>query len=92
MEIGPNILILGPLFWPLADSVGMGKIHYSVFMMTVFGVGFITPPIGLNLYVIAGVSDEKVISVAKAAIPFVIGMLAIALLIGLYPVFSTVLL
>jgi tripartite ATP-independent transporter DctM subunit len=90
MELGPNILILGPLFWPVAEAAGMGKVHYSVFMMTAFAIGFITPPIGLNLYVISGISDENVFSVAKAAMPFVVSMIAVVLLIAWFPSLTAV--
>ena len=85
MELGPNILILGPLFLPLAERIGMTPVHYSVFMLSVFAIGFITPPIGLNLYVISGVSDENIFSIARDAIPFVLAMIATVLFIGLFP-------
>lgn len=85
MELGPNILILGPLFLPLAESVGMSTLHYSVFMMSVFAIGFITPPIGLNLYVISGVGNEDILSIGKEALPFVLAMICATILIALFP-------
>jgi tripartite ATP-independent transporter DctM subunit len=87
MEITPNIIILGPLFLPIAEAIGMNTFHFTVFFMTALGVGFITPPIGLNLYVLAGISDEPIMKIAKHATPYMVAMLAITLLIALVPGF-----
>jgi len=87
MEITPNIIILGPLFLPIATEMGMDPYHFAVFFMTALGVGFITPPIGLNLYVLAGISDEPIMNIAKDAIPYMLAMLAITLLIAFFPGF-----
>ncbi len=85
METGPNILILGPLLLPTAEAIGMPPIHYTVFMVSVLGVGFITPPFGLNLFVMSGITGESVDKIAKEAIPFVIVLLTIALGIAFFP-------
>lgn len=88
MELGPNILILGPLFLPLAQQYGMDPIHYTVFMMSVFAIGFITPPIGINLYVLAGISEEPVMDIAREAVPYAVIMTILVLIIGLVPSIS----
>lgn len=53
METTPNIVILSPIMLPLAQEIGMNEIHFSIFMVTSLGVGFITPPLGLNLFVLS---------------------------------------
>lgn len=88
MELGPNILILGPLFLPLAQQFGMDPVHYTVFMMCSFGIGFITPPIGINLYVLSGVSGEPVADISREAVPFVTVLVLLVLVIGLVPELS----
>jgi len=90
METTPNILILGPLLLPIAESIGMNPVHFAVFMNTALGVGFITPPIGVNLYVMAGVTDEPLIDIAGDAIPYVAVLSIITLLVGFYPPFSMI--
>jgi len=85
METGPNIVILGPLLLPTAIEFGIDPIHFTVFMVSVLGVGFITPPFGLNLFVMSGVTGESVVDLAKEAIPFAIVLLLISLLIGFFP-------
>lgn len=88
MELGPNILILGPLFLPLAQEFGINPIHYTIFMMCSFGIGFVTPPIGLNLYVLSGISGDPIMDISKEAVPFVVVLILIVLVIGLYPPLS----
>ncbi len=88
METSPNILILGPLLWPLAKEVGMNQIHFCVFMITTLGMGFITPPFGLNLFVMSGLTRVPVASIAARAAPFALAMLAVSALIGFVPAIS----
>lgn len=87
MEITPNIIILGPLFLPIAEQIGMNTFHFTVFFMTALGVGFITPPIGLNLYVLAGISDEPILDIARDAVPYMLSMLLVVLLLAWFPGF-----
>lgn len=90
METTPNILVLGPLLLPVATAIGMDPIHFTVFMNTALAVGFITPPIGLNLYVMSGVTDESILPIAREAIPYAIAMVLVVLLIGYSSTISTV--
>jgi C4-dicarboxylate transporter, DctM subunit len=89
METGPNIVILGPLLLPLARKIGMNDIHFCVFMITTLGLGFITPPFGLNLFVMSGLTKTPVGAIAKQAFPFVVAMVLVSALIGYVPWFST---
>ena len=88
METGPNIVVLGPLMLPLAKQIGMDPIHFCVFMITTLGLGFITPPFGLNLFVMSGLTRTPVTAIASKAFPFVIAMVIVAALIGFLPAIS----
>lgn len=92
MEATPNIVILAPILKPLADSIGMNEIQFCILMVTSLGVGFITPPLGLNLFVVSGLTGESILRIAARAVPFVFFMMAIVLLIAFVPSISTVLL
>ncbi|MBV6633854.1 MAG: TRAP transporter large permease [Alphaproteobacteria bacterium] len=92
METTPNIVILAPILKPLADSIGMNEIQFCVMMITALGVGFITPPLGLNLFVVSGLTGESILKIAYRAIPFVLFMLIVTLLIAYVPAISTTLL
>ena len=85
METTPNIVILAPLLLPLAQEIGMNEVHFCIFMITSLGIGFITPPMGLNLFVVSGVTGTPIVSISRYVLPFVLTMLAIALLIGYVP-------
>jgi C4-dicarboxylate transporter DctM subunit len=88
METGPCIVILGPLLWPLAQKVGIDQIHFCVFMITTLGLGFITPPFGLNLFVMAGLTRTPITAIARQAFPFVLAMVLVAVIIGFVPELS----
>lgn len=89
METTPNIVILAPIMLPLAQEIGMNEIHFCIFMVTSLGVGFITPPLGLNLFVLSGLTGESVLAIARQAVPYVGSMLVVVLLLAFVPALST---
>ena len=92
MEATPNIVILAPILKPLADNIGMNEIQFCILMITSLGVGFITPPLGLNLFVVSGLTGESILKIAGRAIPFVFFMLLVVLMLAFIPSISTILL
>jgi len=88
METTPNIVILAPLLLPLAQEIGMDEIHFCIFMVSALGIGFITPPLGLNLFVVSGVTQVPIMSISRYVLPFVTTMLLVVLLLGYVPWFS----
>jgi C4-dicarboxylate transporter, DctM subunit len=88
METTPNIVILAPLLYPVAKEIGMDQIHFCVFMITSLGLGFITPPMGLNLFVMSGLTGTPIMSIARRAVPFVITMIGISVVVGFVPSLS----
>ncbi|MGI9378169.1 MAG: TRAP transporter large permease [Methyloligellaceae bacterium] len=89
METTPNIVILAPILKPLADQIGMNDIQFCIMMITALGVGFITPPLGLNLFVVSGLTGESILKIASRAVPFVFFMLIVTLMIAYIPSIST---
>lgn len=92
METTPNIVILAPILFPLAQDIGMNEIQFCIMMITALGVGFITPPLGLNLFVVSGITGESILKIAARAVPFVFFMLIVTLMIAYIPWISTALL
>ena len=70
----------------------MNEIQFCVMMITALGVGFITPPLGLNLFVVSGITGESILKIASQAIPFVLLMLVVVLMIAFVSAVSTSLL
>jgi C4-dicarboxylate transporter DctM subunit len=92
METTPNILILAPLMAPVAQQIGMDPIHFCVVMITTLGLGFITPPMGLNLFVMSGLTGVPIIDIARRAVPFVITMVIVSVVVAFVPSLSLALL
>jgi len=88
METTPNIVILAPLLHPVAQQIGMDQIHFCIFMVTSLGLGFITPPMGLNLFVVASLTGQPIMTIARYAFPFVVVMVLVSALIGFVPPIS----
>ena len=82
METTPNIVILAPILLPLAQEIGMDEIHFCIFMVSALGIGFITPPLGLNLFVVSGVTQVPVVSISRYAVPFVLTMILVVIILG----------
>ena len=88
MEATPNIVILSPSLLPLAQEIGMDEVQFCIVMITALGVGFITPLLGLNLFVVSGLTGTSVLPIAARAVPYVLAMLAIVLLLAFIPQLS----
>ncbi len=85
MEILPIMLILGPVLFPLLDGLGIDPIHFGVVMVLNLMIGMITPPIGLNLFVISAIGRVGVIEIFRAAIPYFLVLVAVLMLITYLP-------
>lgn len=92
MDTTPAILILTPILLPIVQGIGMNTIHFGVMMVVNLAIGFVTPPIGVNLFVASSLTDIPVMEIAKRAVP-IIGFFLIALLFIIFvPEISLVLL
>ena len=88
MDTTPAILILTSILLPIAQGIGMDPIQFGVIMVVNLAIGFVTPPIGVNLFVASALTDVPVMEIAKKALPM-IGLFMIALLLFTFvPAFS----
>lgn len=85
MEPSSIILILAPLFLPVAVSLGIDPIHLGIIMVINMELGMITPPVGLNLYVASGLARMGLTDVTKAAAPWILVVTAVLLLVTYVP-------
>lgn len=92
MDTTPAILILTPILMPIAVGVGMNPIHFGVMMVVNLAIGFVTPPIGVNLFVASSLTQIPVVDIAKKAMPLIICFLIALLLITFIPQISLALL
>ncbi len=85
MEPSSIILILAPIFFPIAMALDIDPIHLGIVMTLNMEVGMITPPVGLNLYVASGLSGMRLEDVTKAALPWMLVMIAALILVTYIP-------
>jgi tripartite ATP-independent transporter DctM subunit len=85
LDAGPAILIFAPIIAPIMIASGVDPVHFGVVMVINLSIGLATPPMGLVLFVAAGVSGEPLQKISKAIIPFLIVEFAIIFLISFFP-------
>ena len=88
METGPNVVVLTPLLVPLGDAIGFDPVHFGIIVVVGLAIGFITPPLGLNLFVASSITGEPMLTIAYRAIPFVLALIVGLLLITFIPQLS----
>ena len=69
MDTGASILILGPILVPVVESVGINPVHFGIMMVINLAIGFVTPPVGVNLYVASGISNLNIQIITKKTVP-----------------------
>ena len=85
MTTGEAILILAPLLAPVAEAYGYNKIVFGIIMILNLEIGFLTPPVGLNLIVAMSAFKQPFGLLIKAAVPFIFMMLACLALVVWQP-------
>lgn len=88
----PNIIILTPILFPIAKSIGMDPVHFGIMMTCNLAIGMVSPPMGINLYVASGMTKVPVLKLAKACIPFLIAFFIALMIISFVPQLSLALL
>jgi C4-dicarboxylate transporter DctM subunit len=91
MEPTAILLILAPIFFPIAVALGIDPIHLGIIMVVNMEIGMITPPVGLNLFVTSGITGMSLLSVVKAAFPWLSVLLVFLVVITYFPKISTIL-
>jgi len=88
MEPTGIILILAPIFFPIATHLGIDPIHLGIIMVVNMEIGMVTPPVGLNLFVTSGITGMSIVEVIKAALPWLMVLLTFLMLVTYVPQIS----
>jgi tripartite ATP-independent transporter DctM subunit len=83
MDIFSAIIVVVPLIVPIAVAYGVDPVHLGIIFLANLEIGYLTPPVGLNLFISSMRFQKPVLSVVRATLPF-IGMLLLALLVITY--------
>ena len=89
MEPSGLLVIVAPLVFPIAIQLGIDPIHLGIIMVVNMEIGMITPPVGLNLFVTSGVAGMPMMSVVRAALPFLAVLFVFLIMITYIPAIST---
>ena len=85
MDALPAIIVLMPIFLPVGVSLGMEPVHLGILIAANVGIGMITPPVGICLFVACGVSDVKIGNVVKPLFPFLLFLIITLIIITIFP-------
>ncbi|UTW05559.1 TRAP transporter large permease subunit (plasmid) [Amphritea atlantica] len=88
MEPSAILLIMAPILFPIATQLGIDPIHLGIIMVVNMEIGMLTPPVGLNLFVTAGITGKNMIWVIKACLPWLSLLLLFLMLITYVPQIS----
>jgi C4-dicarboxylate transporter DctM subunit len=88
MEPTGIILILAPILLPIATQLGIDPIHLGIIMVVNLEIGMVTPPVGLNLFVTAGITGMSIMQVVRAALPWLSVLLVFLVMVTYIPSIS----
>ncbi len=88
METLAAIIILAPILFPIITKIGMDPIHFGLLMVVNLAIGFITPPLGVNLFVTCGIAKISLEDISKAILPWVFLMMVLLMLLTFVPSIS----
>jgi C4-dicarboxylate transporter DctM subunit len=81
----PGMLMVMPVFVPIAQQLGIDLVHYGILMTAVGGISLFMPPIGVGLYIVLGLAGAPVGEVARYLVPYLLTMTAVTILIAFVP-------
>jgi C4-dicarboxylate transporter DctM subunit len=85
MEPSAILLIMAPILFPIATQLGIDPIHLGIIMVVNMEIGMLTPPVGLNLFVTAGITGNSIGWVIKAVLPWLLLLLLFLIIITYVP-------
>lgn len=88
MDVMSAILVLAPILTPMAIHYGIDPIHFGIIMIVNLEIGYLTPPIGINLFVASGIFKEPLTDVIKSVLPFLLVMIFGLTIITVFPQIS----
>ena len=91
MEPAAAPIILTPILAPVAVKLGVDVVHFGIIMTVNLAIGFVTPPVGSNLFVASATSGLRLEDIARAALPMIAGMILLLMAITYIPAISLIL-
>ena len=90
LDIFSAIIIVVPLILPVAVSYGINPVHLGIIFLANMQIGYLTPPVGMNLFIASYRFDKSIIEVYRASLPFMIVLLGAVVIITYWPQLSLI--
>ncbi len=88
IETASALIILTPVLLPLVTQLGIDPIHFGLIIVVGLAIGMITPPVAINLYVASSVTRLPLERITRAIIPYLLGLVAVLLLVVYVPILA----
>jgi C4-dicarboxylate transporter, DctM subunit len=88
LETSAAIIIMAPILLPVTTAVGIDPVHFGIIMVVNLAIGFITPPVGINLFVASNIANLRLEKIVRAIIPFLIILIIDIIIISFVPELS----
>ena len=85
LDAGSAIMILTPVLLPIALSLQVDPLAFGIIMVVNLSIGVLTPPVGLNLYVVSSLTGMDILRIAKACMPFIVMIIAMLIVCSFFP-------
>lgn len=89
METGAIILLIVPIFAPVAQQLGIDMVHFGVITVVALAIGMATPPVGITLFATCSISGVSIGQISRMVLPFLAALVACLLLLAFVPALST---
>lgn len=85
MDTSAAVVIFTPILYPISQQIGIDPIHFGIVMIVTLAIGFITPPVGVNLFVSMSISKTTMVEIAPKIMPYILVTLLALLIIVVFP-------
>lgn len=85
MDTSAAIIILAPILLPIVTAIGVDPVHFAIIMVVNLSIGFLTPPLGTNLFVACNIRNLSLEEISIGVLPFVITMIIVLMLLTYIP-------
>lgn len=89
LDLGANIIILVPVLFPVTQALGIDPVAFGVVTIVALSIGLVTPPVGACLFIASGIARAPLAAAGRAALPYILGLLAVVVLIVFLPGIAT---
>jgi len=85
LDIFSAVIITIPVIFPLVMSLGFDPIWFGVIVVIVIEMGLVTPPVGMDVFVLSGAIDVPLITIFRGVVPFLVAMVICIILLAIFP-------